>query len=422
MTDILPHPAAMARPASLPPGGRASAATGATRVVATGDDLARLVWRGQLLTILTLGIYRFWYRTDLRRWYWRNTRIDGDSFEYRGTPKELFVGFLIALAVVVPIYLGGAAATLFIAGDQLGNVTTAGLALLALIAQYGAYRSRRFRLTRTVWRGLSFDQTGSPWRYAALSLAWGMATLVTLGLLLPLFRRAIEGMKIRNTAFGSAMGSFSAGAGRLMLLWTPVWLLLMLLLLGTLYFFGAAAMMGPDRQAAGSAVLAGLMLLAVGLGVFGVAWPIYRAAEFRIFAAGTAIGPVTFSSDLGAASLYWIYIRFGLVLAALAMVGGSLGLALLAFSVGTADFGSRPGSFDAPAGRIIAVLAAIYLGGIYVLMSLKELLLNQPFWRRSMESLQVSGLEGIAGVVARAATDESATGEGLGDAIDFGGV
>ena len=64
-----------------------------------------LVWRGAWLELVTAGFYRFWLATDMRRHLWSRTSIEGDGFEYTGTAKELLLGFLFALAILVPIYL-----------------------------------------------------------------------------------------------------------------------------------------------------------------------------------------------------------------------------------------------------------------------------------------------------------------------------
>ena len=66
-------------------------------------DLAK---RGAALELVTLGFYRFWLLTDIRRHLWSNTLVDGDAAEYTGRGKELLIGFLVALAILVPIYLG----------------------------------------------------------------------------------------------------------------------------------------------------------------------------------------------------------------------------------------------------------------------------------------------------------------------------
>jgi uncharacterized membrane protein YjgN (DUF898 family) len=70
-----------------------------------GDRAAywRLLIRGAVLLAVTLGIYRFWFTTDQRRFLWAHTEIAGETLEYSGTPYELLTGFLIAVAVLVPL-------------------------------------------------------------------------------------------------------------------------------------------------------------------------------------------------------------------------------------------------------------------------------------------------------------------------------
>ena len=63
----------------------------------------RLLWlalKMDFLTILTLGIYRFWMKTRLRRWYWSAIRPGGHPLEYLGDPFEKLLGFLIAVVIL----------------------------------------------------------------------------------------------------------------------------------------------------------------------------------------------------------------------------------------------------------------------------------------------------------------------------------
>lgn len=50
-----------------------------------------------LLSIVTLGIYRFWGKTRMRRYMTAGMMLAGDRFEYTGTGGELFKGFIKAL-------------------------------------------------------------------------------------------------------------------------------------------------------------------------------------------------------------------------------------------------------------------------------------------------------------------------------------
>jgi len=63
----------------------------------------RLLIRGGVLLGVTLGIYRFWLATDVRRFLWSHTEIAGEGLEYIGTARELLLGFLIAIALLVPL-------------------------------------------------------------------------------------------------------------------------------------------------------------------------------------------------------------------------------------------------------------------------------------------------------------------------------
>ena len=82
-----------------------------------GDARAywRLLTRGAVLLMVTLGIYRFWLTTDVRRFLWANTEVAGESLEYTGTPLELLIGFLVAIAILIPVY-----AVFFLAALDLG--------------------------------------------------------------------------------------------------------------------------------------------------------------------------------------------------------------------------------------------------------------------------------------------------------------
>jgi len=170
-------------------------------------DFFDLVKRGAALELVTLGFYRFWLLTDIRRHLWSNTLVDGDAAEYTGRGKELLIGFLVALAILVPIYLG-----YFLIGLEAERLQAfASIPLIAffyLFGQFAIYRARRYRLTRTVWRGVRFWMSGSGWIYALQASLWGVLMILTLGLVLPWRTAALERYKMRHSFYGDLQGSF----------------------------------------------------------------------------------------------------------------------------------------------------------------------------------------------------------------------
>ncbi|NRF32844.1 YjgN family protein [Vibrio coralliilyticus] len=54
-----------------------------------------------LLTIITLGIYSAWAKVRTKRYFYGNTYVDSDNFEYHAEPMQILKGRLVAVAVLV---------------------------------------------------------------------------------------------------------------------------------------------------------------------------------------------------------------------------------------------------------------------------------------------------------------------------------
>ena len=159
--------------------------------------ILRIALVNGLLTLLTLGVYRFWATAKLRRYVWGSVRLGGDAFEYTGTGLEKFLGFLVAV-VVLAVYLGLVQIVLFLFGVVLvaeprnaaeATMQALALSLSALAAVpfvfFAQYRARRYKLARTRFRGIRFGMEPAAWGYVWRALGHGALTVVTLGLLLP---------------------------------------------------------------------------------------------------------------------------------------------------------------------------------------------------------------------------------------------
>jgi uncharacterized membrane protein YjgN (DUF898 family) len=182
------------------------------KIAFTGErgDFFRVVRRGSLLELVTAGFYRFWLSTDIRRSLWANTSIDGDTLEYTGTAIELLLGFLFALAILVPVYL-----IYFLIGIEAERAKAfASIPLILFFyafGQFAIFRARRYRATRTVWRGARFWMSGSGWAYSWRACLWGLLALLTLGLALPWRERALERYKMRHLHYGDLPARFELG-------------------------------------------------------------------------------------------------------------------------------------------------------------------------------------------------------------------
>lgn len=379
-----------------------------------------VVFRGLLFTVLTLGVYRFWYVTNVRQFLWNATEVAGDHLEYVGRGVELFIGFLIAVAVLLPLY--GALTLIGLVTGPYGAIalqfgSTFGLLFLA---QFALFRARRYRLTRTVWRGVRFQQTGSGLAYAAKSFGWALLAIVTLGLAYPWMRASLERYKMTNTWYGDQRGDFSATGGQLFRKGAVLWLIAILALAGTAGLTalftsgmdaGSASRPGPPEF--GLAALPASLIV-----VLAAIAPVYLAVEYRWWANGCSVGPAHAVCDLPAFGFFKVYLSYAAIVLlfslAVALAGAAAFFGLNVSGVVTQD--------ASEAARIgVGVAAALaYFAVALSFAALWQLFVIRPIWRKSFESVTVSGLPEL--IAAQSAEQvPTAFGEGVADALDFGG-
>ena len=254
--------------------------------------LVRLLSANFFLTLITVGIYRFWAATRLRRYLWSNIRIGGDGLEYTGTGRELFLGFLIAMAVLAPLSIVYIVAYRLALGSPGLAATIQSIYFIALFIflQVALFRSRRYRLSRTTWRGIYAGQTGSTWHYLGLFLGYGLLTLVTLGLALPWMQIALARYKLDNTTFGNRTIHIEAKGSPLFWRWLVV-MVLAVVPIAAAVLPNLSALLHPVyiQQAKGPPSLDlphpgafGFLFFAVSLGGLALVW--YRIEAFRYLA------------------------------------------------------------------------------------------------------------------------------------------
>ncbi len=397
----------------------------------TGESGAfwRLLLRGALLLAVTLGIYRFWLATDVRRFLWSHTEIAGESLEYNGTATELLIGFLIAIAILVPINLLFFLAALGLA--TVGEVASMlGFPLLFVLGQFAVYRARRYRLTRTVLRGVRFHQTGSAWRYAFCATFWWIVIVLTLGLAYPFMQASLERYKMRHTFYGDLGGRFEGSGWRLFGRGVFMWLLVMLPLLigifgtlGSLDFEALGEAMTGDQRAAARLMMASSTQAAIAFGAFGIGsgilfavllYPVFQAMVLRWWLDGIRFGELTVRSHLLKRRIYGAYMRF-LGLALLLM----LATVVIGF-IGLAIFGASP---DGTGTEITGTLASVALYVVVMLgfSTIYQATVRLALWRHGVESLEIERLDVLEQVKATGEAS-SAVGEGLADALNVGGI
>ncbi len=385
-----------------------------TPVSFSGDrgEFRRLVTRGATLELITIGFYRFWLATDIRRHLWSNTHVDGDAAEYTGRGKELLIGFLFALAILVPIYL----AYFLVSIEAERFKAFAGLPLFAffyLFGQFAIYRARRYRLTRTVWRGVRFWMSGSGWAYAVRAALWAMLMPLTLGLILPWREAALERYKMRHCYYGELQGSFEGSGWDFFKRGWWLWLIAIApLIMVPLSKFIPVASPLAKSQIAGVATLCILLLAPFIYGLF-------KALEWRWWLSGIRFGEVRFESALrrGAlVGLYWKVIGWFLLLVVLFTAYLFAGARLI---TGASGFSMNPAILQQSVSML--VLAGIgYLAFILALNVVSRVYLVRDVWARVVGSATVHNIDAVTDISVDGDLAD-AVGEGLAGGLDVVG-
>lgn len=176
-----------------------------------GGELFWLYLVNMLLSIITLGIYSFWGKTKIRQYLWNKTQLLSHPLEYTGTGKELFISFLIALPC---IFFGALALQLILPIFPLLGVIII-YPLVLFLWQWASYSALRYRLTRTRWRGIRGNLSGSGVSYGFKAMLYLLLGFCTFGLAIPWVTSRLTSMQLNNVWFGNRRMSFSGPAKEL---------------------------------------------------------------------------------------------------------------------------------------------------------------------------------------------------------------
>jgi uncharacterized membrane protein YjgN (DUF898 family) len=273
----------------------------------TGGSLLGIHIVNVFLTVVTLGVYYFWAKVRVRNYLLSQTEFEGDRFAYHGTGRELLLGFLKAMLLIgVPIVVVNVAIPLITRGPVV-HAAAGALSYLMILSFLGfaMVGARRYRLSRTSWRGVRFSFRGEVLAFLKLFVGGSLLSTVTFGLYYPFFETRRYGFLISHSYFGSQKFAFD-GTGR-DLFWRYVLTLLSFvptLGLSWVWFLARKQRYFWDHTSFGDArfhstvtgsrllwlMLGNALLLIVTLG-FGWPWVVVRNARFA-FAYLTIGGPL----------------------------------------------------------------------------------------------------------------------------------
>jgi uncharacterized membrane protein YjgN (DUF898 family) len=150
---------------------------------------------GVALSLLTFGVYSAWAKVRSQQYFYRHTWLDGSSFEYIASPRELLRGRLVFAALLVVLFV------LQVVFTPAALIT---LALFLAVTPWVIVRSTAFRAKSSIFRNVRLQLE------ASLAEAYGVffggyaAILLSCGLAYPSARWRRVQLIVNGLSYGSA--------------------------------------------------------------------------------------------------------------------------------------------------------------------------------------------------------------------------
>lgn len=383
-------------------------------------EFAPIAITNLLLTIVTLGIYRFWATTRERRYLWSRTRFIDDRFEWTGTGLELFIGFvLVMLLVFVPLFV-----LQFVAQGMIlrGQAAAVGILFLLLYMFFlylfgiARFRALRYRLSRSWWRGIRGGSDDQGWRYGWSYLWKTVVGFLALGLMVPWSMTSLWNERWKAMSFGAQSFESDARWGNIFLRYIICYAAPFVLMFG--FFIAIIPIMlmaSRDGTPGPGAIIAGVALVMAFYVVLPIIALAFYAAFMREAAGALRLGTIEFAFT--ARTKHWLLLflgNFGLWL--LALVVALVPLAAFGVLAGFADL--QPGETPFSENGLGFVVTLVVL---VIPFALVGPFIRYRTWRFGVTWLEAYG-EIDADMLSQSTTRAPSQGEGLLDAFDVGAI
>ncbi|MBF0198735.1 MAG: DUF898 domain-containing protein [Planctomycetes bacterium] len=182
-----------------------------------GGDFFVLYLKNILLTIVTFGIYKFWAKVETIKYLYQNTSVYNESFDYHGTGKEAFVGFVKGIFII-----GGLGAVWSLINYALTAILGESGSIISVLLLYIGFisaqpllilGSMRYHYSRTSWSQIRFGFKGNTKEFYFLFIKGAILTGLTFGIYAPWFFTNLSKFYSKSTHMGQRNFKFNGQGG-----------------------------------------------------------------------------------------------------------------------------------------------------------------------------------------------------------------
>lgn len=263
------------------------------RFTGSAKEYFRIWIVNTLLTIVTLGIYSAWAKVRSKQYFYRNTSVDGASFDYTADPLKVLKGRLIA-----------AAALGLLVGSQHYSLTLYVILIIVFViaTPWVLVSSLAFNARNSTFRNIRFAFTGRAGEAAGLYLGMMLLHVVTCGLAYPYVQWRFTSFVVTRHLFGDLRFFWNSKSGDY---YRTYLLALLLAVPGYIVLFVALS----SAKEGGPAAIQGVMIPALIVFYLYVLIPgaFLRARLANLLYGGIQFGPHSLSCEQRGLQLFKLY-------------------------------------------------------------------------------------------------------------------
>ena len=183
-----------------------------------------------LLSLITLGFYFFWAKVKVRKYFYGQMEFEGDRFVFHGTGGELLrgwiriAGFFIVIGVIAAVLEPQGAVGWVVIVQILQTVT------ILILFPFAMVGSRRYRLSRSSWRGIRFSFRGRAKEFFWIFIRDSFLTGLTFLIYSPVMYHNFRQFFISRSYFGNRRFDYDGDVGEVFWLYVKGFLLTLLTL------------------------------------------------------------------------------------------------------------------------------------------------------------------------------------------------
>lgn len=250
-----------------------------------GSEYFRIWIVNVLLTIVTLGIYGPWAKVRNHQYFYNNTWLDNDNFQYHASPIAILKGRLLAVAVL---------ALWFVASNFFVPLAIIMGVAYVVILPWLVIRGIRFNALNSSYRNIRFNYNATYGEAFVAVYVWPIASMLSFGLLVPFAMRKMDELVLNNAVFGQSKFKFECKVGEYYTLF-----LIFIAIVAT------GGVVGGILSALVSPVLLPLALMLAY--AFGIAY--FMSAHLNLRFSKTSLEQHSFSADFEPKGMIGLYLK-----------------------------------------------------------------------------------------------------------------